>query len=135
MGTPNSLVQFDSSQKALPDFAEVMDRSKRRLVTLGAVILGVGFGVLGVWASMAPLKSAALAPGVVKVASERKTIQHLEGGIVKEILVKEGQDVVAGQVLVRLDDINARALRHVAKRIRCLVCRVRASRSRARRTR
>ena len=91
------------------DFPRVMYLSQQRLVMTGAVVLLLGFGGLGAWASFAPLKSAALAQGVVKVASERKTIQHLEGGIVKEILVKEGQEVQAGQVLVRLDDINARA--------------------------
>ena len=91
------------------DFSKALNQSRRRLVTMGGVVLVLGFGGLGGWAGLAPLKSATLAPGVVKVASERKTIQHLEGGIVKEILVKEGQDVAAGQVLVKLDDINARA--------------------------
>jgi HlyD family type I secretion membrane fusion protein len=91
------------------EFSRVMDRSRRRMVALGSVVLLLGFGGLGAWATFAPLRSAALSPGVVKVAGERKTVQHLEGGIVKEILVKEGQEVQAGQVLVRLDDIHARA--------------------------
>ena len=98
-----------SPARELVDFSGEMNQSSRRLVVMGAAVLTLGFGGLGGWAAMAPMKSAALAPGVVKVASERKTIQHLEGGIVKEILVKEDQAVEAGQVLVRLDDINARA--------------------------
>lgn len=91
------------------DFSRAMNRSRRRLVVVGAVSLILGFGGLGAWAAFAPLRSAALAPGVVKVASERKTVQHLEGGIVKDILVKEAQVVDAGQVLLRLDDVTARA--------------------------
>ncbi len=95
--------------EVLADFSQVVDRSRRRLVSVGVLVLTVGFGGLGTWAALAPLKSAALAPGVVKVASERKTVQHLEGGIVKEILVREDQEVQAGQVLIRLDDVNPRA--------------------------
>jgi HlyD family type I secretion membrane fusion protein len=91
------------------DFSQALNQSRNRLIKLGAVVLALGFGGLGTWAAWAPLKSATLAQGVVKVASERKTLQHLEGGIVKDILVKEGQIVEAGQVLLRLDDINARA--------------------------
>jgi HlyD family secretion protein/epimerase transport system membrane fusion protein len=55
------------------------------------------------------LDSAALAPGRVTVASNRKTVQHLEGGIVKELLVKEGDAVSGDQVLIQLDDTQARA--------------------------
>lgn len=98
-----------NTDETVVDFSQAMNQSRHRLVTMGAVVLVLGFGGLGAWATLAPMKSAAIAPGVVKVASERKTIQHLEGGIVKDILVKEDQEVVAGQVLVRLDDINARA--------------------------
>ena len=67
------------------------------------------FGGFGLWASLAPLTSAAVAPGVVKVDTYRKTVQHLEGGIVREILVREGDAVKQGQVLVRLDDGDAEA--------------------------
>lgn len=61
------------------------------------------------WATLAPLTTAALANGFVKVAGQRKTIQHLEGGIVREILVREGQTVSKGQVLLRLVDVTAKA--------------------------
>jgi len=90
------------------DFAQEIDKSRQRMVFMGAIVLTVGFGSLGAWAAFAPMKSAALAQGVVKVASERKTVQHLEGGIVQDILVKEDQEVAAGEILVRLDDINTR---------------------------
>jgi HlyD family secretion protein len=79
-----------------------------RVIRIGlsvVVIFVVGFIV---WAAVAPLDSALMAPGVIVVESHRKTIQHLEGGIVKDILVKEGQSVQAGQTLIRLDDTQAR---------------------------
>lgn len=62
-----------------------------------------------VWAGLVPLASAAIAPGTVIVDSHRKTIQHLEGGIVKSIAVEDGQVVFAGTPLVVLDDTQARA--------------------------
>lgn len=75
-----------------------------------------GIGIVGVflagfvgWAALAPLESAAIAPGVVSVDGNRKTVQHLEGGIVGEILVREGDRIAAGQVLIRLDDTTPRA--------------------------
>lgn len=71
-------------------------------IVTGFVLIAGTFGVMGVWASTAPLDSAVVAPGVVAVESNRKLIQHLEGGIVGEIMVTEGQTVEAGQPLVRL---------------------------------
>ena len=73
------------------------------------IVIAVLFGGFGLWAAFAPLTSAAVAPGVVKVDSYRKTVQHLEGGIVSEILVHDGDAVVQGQPLVRLDDADAEA--------------------------
>lgn len=78
-------------------------------VVVGMAIIGLFFGIFGVWAAVAPLQSAAIAPGVVSVESQRKTIQHLEGGIVAEILVRDGDEVAAGDVLVVLDETQARA--------------------------
>jgi HlyD family type I secretion membrane fusion protein len=81
----------------------------RAVIAKGYAILLLFFaGFLG-WAALAPLDSALLAPGVIVVESHRKAIQHLEGGIVRRILVADGQDVVAGQSLIRLDDTQARA--------------------------
>ena len=67
------------------------------------------FGGVGVWAATAPLESAIVASGQVAVDSKRRQIQHLEGGIVDEILVRDGDETKAGQVLVRLQSIRARA--------------------------
>ncbi|PBB69682.1 hemolysin secretion protein D [Mesorhizobium sp. WSM4312] len=75
----------------------------------GFAILFLFFGVAGGWAALAPLDSAAVAPGVVKVAGDRKLIQHLEGGIIAELDAANGDIVKAGKVLVRLDDTQAKA--------------------------
>lgn len=85
---------------------EVSDRAPR---LIGMVILLVVFGGFGLWAMFAPLDSAALAPGVVTVKSYRKTVQHLEGGIVSEILVSNGQLVEQGQTLLVLDNTQSKA--------------------------
>ena len=69
----------------------------------------VTFGLFGGWAVFAPLESAALAPGVVTVKSYRKTVQHLEGGIVRELRVHDGDRVTAGDVLLVLDNTQARS--------------------------
>ena len=81
----------------------------KRIVRVGsAVVIVFVVGFLG-WSAFAPLDSALMAPGVIIVESHRKTIQHLEGGIVKSILVREGQLVRQGQSLLVLDDTQARA--------------------------
>ena len=100
-----------SSKGTEPDdeFDRDLARSSRRLMLTGSAILLAGVGALGSWAALAPLKTAALANGFVKVAGERKTVQHLEGGIVREILVREGETVTKGQVLLRLLDVTPRA--------------------------
>lgn len=63
----------------------------------------------GGWAALAPLSGAIIARGVVKVDTNRKTVQHLEGGIVKELRVREGDRVEAGQTLLVLADEQVRA--------------------------
>lgn len=83
--------------------------SDRRVRLIGYLIVFVTFGLFGTWAALAPLDSAALAPGVVTVQSFRKTIQHLEGGIVKELLARDGDLVKAGDPLIILDDTQIRA--------------------------
>ena len=80
----------------------------RRLALGGSLLVGLFVIGTSIWAALAPLESAAHAPGVVEVESSRKTVQHLEGGIIGAILVRDGQKVVAGQPLIRLDDTKAR---------------------------
>ncbi|WP_256574233.1 MULTISPECIES: HlyD family type I secretion periplasmic adaptor subunit [unclassified Pseudomonas] len=90
------------SSSALP----VDDRPIRRV---GYLMLLVTFGLFGGWAALAPLDSSALAPGVVTVKSYRKTVQHLEGGIVRELRVHDGDLVKTGDVLLVLDNTQARS--------------------------
>jgi HlyD family secretion protein len=81
----------------------------RGLIIAGTLVAAAFFGGFGAWAALAPLASAAIAPGTVTVDSHRKTVQHLEGGIIAELLVRNGDDVAAGQVLLRLEDVESRA--------------------------
>jgi epimerase transport system membrane fusion protein len=88
------------------------DRPERRF---GLLVLLIAFGGFGVWSFFAPIDSAAVAPGVVAVETSRKTVQHFDGGFVDEILVTEGDQVEAGDLLVRLDDTDARAQLEIAR--------------------
>lgn len=81
----------------------------RRYALLGYLSIALVFGGFGVWASVAPLDRAAVATGQVSVSGDHKVVQHLEGGIVREILVKETQQVKQGDVLFRLQPTEAQA--------------------------
>ncbi|MGI9416640.1 MAG: HlyD family type I secretion periplasmic adaptor subunit [Geminicoccaceae bacterium] len=81
----------------------------RPYVLTGVSIVIILFGALGSWSAFAMLGSAVLAPAVVAVQFKRKTIQHLEGGIVEDILVRDGDYVEQGQVLLKLDRTSAKA--------------------------
>ncbi|MCH9806535.1 MAG: HlyD family type I secretion periplasmic adaptor subunit [Alphaproteobacteria bacterium] len=76
---------------------------------MGYLLIFTVFGVFGAWSAFAKLDSAVIASGSVAVESNRKRIQHFEGGIVREILVKEFQSVNKGDVLFRLDPLQAEA--------------------------
>jgi len=106
--TENDVPKNPRGQKMTKD---QMDRPPVLLpiVTACAIVL-VFFGGFGVWAALAPLDSAAIAPGQVTVAGNRKTVQHLEGGIIRQLLVKEGDELEANQILIRLDDTQPRAM-------------------------
>ncbi len=79
------------------------DVSEKKFRLIGFIILLVSFGGFGAWAAFAPLDSASLAPGQVEVKGNRKTVQHLEGGIVKDILVSDGDYVEEGERLIVMD--------------------------------
>lgn len=87
----------------------------RGLAAGAFAIVGVFVVGFGVWSVFAPLESAAIAGGAIEAESSRKTIQHLEGGIVAGILVKDGDKVAAGQKLIRLDDTKAQATAQMLK--------------------
>ena len=87
-----------------PDYANT-----GRATRIGLWALGIGFGGFLLWAGFAPLDEGVPAPAMVSIDTKRKPVQHQVGGIVREILVKEGSIVNAEQVLFRLDDAAARA--------------------------
>ena len=83
----------------LPGVQRVVTRDWKHPAAIGYALIIFTFVVLGGWSAVAKLDSAVTAPGVVAEGSGRKSVQHFEGGIVKEILVREGEHVTAGQVL------------------------------------
>lgn len=86
-----------------------VDTDERSIVRFGMLTLGIGFGGFLLWAGLAPLDEGVPGTGVVSVDSKRKTIQHLKGGIVEAIEVREGARVKAGDVLLRLNDKEIKA--------------------------
>lgn len=78
-------------------------------VKLGAWWLLGGFGAFMLWAILAPLDEGVPAQGMVMVDTKRKIVQHLTGGLIEKVLVREGQLVNAGDVLIKLDEAQARA--------------------------
>ena len=88
--------------------------------TAGAIPIRVGiatilvfFAGLGGWAALAPLDGAVVGSGSLTVQGKTKTVQHKEGGIVSTLLVQDGDQVIRGQVLIRLDDTQIRAVMDV----------------------
>jgi len=78
----------------------------RRVVAAGFAVLALGAGTLVAWSMSAPISGAIIAPGFVKVEMNRQVVQHQEGGIVKEILVRDGQRVRRGETLLVLGDVR-----------------------------
>ena len=112
----------------LPVMAVDNDEGRQSLaqVLRGTCLFGGGiviafFLVLVIWSSLAPLSGAVVASGMVGVEGSRKTVQHLEGGIIGEILVKEGDRVKEGETLIVFDDIRIRArVEELLNRVRTL---------------
>ena len=76
---------------------------------IGNAVLLITFGLLGTWSYFAPLESAVIAPGTITVKYNNKTVQHLEGGMIKRLLVQEGMKVESGDVLIELDNTQIKA--------------------------
>ncbi len=88
-----------------------LSRMTRRPRLLGAAGLFLFFGAGGLWAAFAPLAGAAIAPGVVSPEGRRLTVQHLEGGVIAELHVREGDQVSRGDPLVTLANVRAQSER------------------------
>ena len=78
----------------------------KRIIRQGMFIVIFFFIIMGAWATFGHISGAVVAPGKIKIETERKTVQHLEGSIVDEILVKEGQEVDEGQTLIILESVR-----------------------------
>lgn len=84
-------------------------RSINRLIVIGLFMLVLCFGGFGLWSFRAPLAAAVIAQGSFVATGRNKIVQHLEGGIIEDILVSEGEAVEAGQILMTLDQTSAEA--------------------------
>lgn len=93
----------------LPDAASPPEPSLRGVAIASLLTIALGFGGLFAWAATARLDSAVTATGTVVAAGKRKVVTLLESGTLRELLVREGDHVSADQVLLRLDDVQARA--------------------------
>lgn len=96
---------YDAVSGPFSDVNTSMESARR----IGLSLIALVFGVFGLWASLAPLDGAAFAPGTVTVKSYKKMVQHLEGGIVSDILMQNGDLVESGQPLLVLDATQSRA--------------------------
>jgi len=105
----NELVPVNNDPKDPTVWYAEVPRSINRLVVIGLIMLVVCFGGFGVWSFRAPLAAAVIAQGSFVATGRNKIVQHLEGGIIQEIKVIEGQTVEAGQVLMTLDQTSAEA--------------------------
>jgi len=107
---------FLSPEKSTPDITDVDSvrdlgghTDTRAPIRLGFWVLVVGFGGFLLWTALAPLDEGVAAQASVSIETRRKTIQHLSGGVVRQVLVKEGQWVKEGDVLVELDESVSKA--------------------------
>ena len=92
-----------------PQGVAKVETDERPIVRFGMLTLGIGLGGFLLWAALAPLDEGVPGTGVVSVDTKRKTIQHLRGGIVEAIEVREGDRVKAGETLLRLNDTEVKA--------------------------
>lgn len=97
-----------AERQARDDLANELSHSSHRISRRLGLVGGVATAIIIGIAAIVPIDSGALAPGYEMVENKRKTVQHLDGGIIRKIHVKEGSTVVAGQPLITLDDTNAR---------------------------
>jgi protease secretion system membrane fusion protein len=113
MANPNTFQTTDSKATEQTP-AEVTDviakpESMAQPGRMGLWALVIGLGGFLLWAGLAPLDEGVPSQGMVTIDTKSKTVQHLTGGIIKEVLVREGQLVTQGQLLLRLDEAASKA--------------------------
>ena len=92
-----------------PKLANSLDDSVRKPALIGLTTIGVFFMVLLLWSVLAPIQGAAVAQGKVAIKENRLTVEHRDGGIITELNVREGDEVEAGDILIRLDTTELQA--------------------------
>jgi HlyD family secretion protein len=113
--TTSQALTIRSGGRALVPFAAATEssallrRSIRGPTWFGLVLVILFVGGFGAWAALAPMAAGAVAPGVLSPDGSRKTVQHLEGGIIRKLHVRDGDTVTAGQPLLELENIQPRA--------------------------
>lgn len=100
---------MSQSLVAVREWHSAVPHDTRTHTTFGFVFLAVLLVGFGYWAGVAPIAGAIVASGAFVASGQNKTIQHLEGGVIRDILVNEGDIVTPGEVLVRLDETAAKA--------------------------
>jgi HlyD family secretion protein len=114
------MIDFFSLGETMNDLTPYHHQWFAQVPRNGRPFLQAGYGVLAIWligfaawGGSAPIEGAVVAPGLFVATTQNKIVQHLEGGIIREILVREGERVEAGQTLIRLDEtsVNADAVR------------------------
>lgn len=109
MTAVNQSLSTMTSPALSQDFGPGDGSIARKLVVVGYLVTALFLGSVVAWAALVPISSAAIAPGVVGKEGYRKIVQHLEGGIIQNILIKDGDTVEAGQTLIELADVQSRA--------------------------
>ncbi len=111
---------MNSTVKDIPDLSTNSDTTNQSvaqnsppfplgLMVIGIILVILFTGIFVSWTIFAPIKSAVVSPGIVSIAGHRKQIQHLEGGIIEKINVKDGEHVTQGQLLIKLRDVRPAA--------------------------
>ncbi len=108
-------VQKAKTDPVVIDYGEQIHADPSKPIWFGIAVLVLGFGGFMAWALLAPLDEGVPTPGVVTVDTKAKAVQHLTGGIVDKILVKEGEVVKEGQVLVKLSPVHAQSQLDIVK--------------------
>ncbi len=93
----------------MEDTNNILNTNPTKYIITGILVILCFFGGLAAWSIYFPFQGAVIAPGTVKVSGERKIVQHLEGGMIDQILVKEGDKVEEGDILIRLKSIRVKA--------------------------
>lgn len=110
MNDSNNTV-LDHNQESTTLAVETSLEKPRRI---GLMLAFLVFGVFGLWAALAPIEGAAYAVGSITVKSYKRLVQHLEGGIVQDIRVRDGDSVEAGDILLVIDNTQSLAQLEVA---------------------